>query len=309
MINIIFNSDYTDGLFYYSYEHFRFLLDNNIETNLVIFLRFYESKNDCIKLLKSKYINVDLTLEKILFVDNNTKLSKIKEYDLFNKTNIIMGESHLFHAFNIIIFQPEYSNTFKLLIKQIYKNKLFIIHNERNIIAAKRALDYLKPKQVIFLSDHSVFPNTKTYIHYSKRIYFDIYINPIENNIQNQYMFNGSNNLYYSNAINTIESNLKYKDFIILVDEHKIDNYINYQKLIPVDDLLGIFDTFVYNQTMFDNAPRIIQECFYYNKNIDYNRNVDFIDGGKIYYELGMSGEDFNLSTYPKILSILGDEK
>jgi len=38
--------------------------------------------------------------------------------------------------------------------------------------------------------------------------------------------------------------------------------------IVPVENLLGIFNTYVYTKTINDPAPRIIQECKYYNKPI-----------------------------------------
>jgi hypothetical protein len=52
---------------------------------------------------------------------------------------------------------------------------------------------------------------------------------------------------------------------------------------VPVDDLLGMFETYVYTKNTFDPAPRIFQECRYFGKDIIYQRDQSIKDGGSIY--------------------------
>jgi len=292
-------------LFYYSYEHFRFLNDNGIETRLVIFLRFYQNKTDCLKLLKSKYINV--TEKNLIFIDSKNFLNPDIKVIFDNKFNLIMGESHLFHAKNMIS-SKHYSNIFKMILKVIYKKPLIVIHNERNIEAANTAMKFFAPSKVIFLNDHLVFPHFTKGIEYSKRIYFDIYIKPVMD-IKYKFIFNASNDLYYETALKIIEKSDEYQleNLGLIVDSYKDDKYKTSQLLIPIPNLLGIFETFIYSTPIFDNAPRFLQECIYFNKRICYNRDITINDGGKQYYQMGQNGCDFNLSSYPIILDILKD--
>jgi hypothetical protein len=55
--------------------------------------------------------------------------------------------------------------------------------------------------------------------------------------------------------------------------------------MVPVPNLLGIFETYVYTKDTFDPAPRIIQECKYFNKDIIYLRDKNIQDGGSVYYK------------------------
>ena len=45
-----------------------------------------------------------------------------------------------------------------------------------------------------------------------------------------------------------------------------------------------MFDTYVYTKETFDPAPRIIQECKYYGKNMVYERDETIVDGGSVYW-------------------------
>jgi len=306
MMNIVFNSDYTDGLFYYSYEYYCFLKSKNIDVKLIIFLRYYQSKKECIEILESKYLIVD---KGIIFINNQTLYSDIETKDILNNPFLLMGISHLFHASNLLN-QNIYSLNYKNILKKIYKNKLIGIYNERNIEATKKAAIRLSPKKIILLSDHLIFPNTKNskdYINYSKRIFFEIY-RPIIEDIKAEFLFNCSNELYYKTAFFYIKNNPnRYNNNILVVYKKIYDEFYKNQYLIPVKNLLGIFKTFVYTTLIFDNAPRFLQECFYFNKNIEYKRPESLNDGGKIYYELGEAGCDFNLKESDKILTILED--
>ena len=55
--------------------------------------------------------------------------------------------------------------------------------------------------------------------------------------------------------------------------------------IVPVTNLLGIFKTYVYTKSIIDPAPRIIQECLYYKKNIIYeytNKGAEIYRNRKI---------------------------
>ena len=54
---------------------------------------------------------------------------------------------------------------------------------------------------------------------------------------------------------------------------------------VPIDNLLGLFQTYVYTKTTFDPAPRLIQECKYFGKDMVYQRPLDLRDGGKVYWK------------------------
>jgi len=289
-IDIIFASYIKDGLFYYSYEHFRYLNDNDIRTNFYIFLRGRDTKEDCLELLNSKYQNV--TLDNIFFIDNFSPLYRFK-----NKI-LLMGKSHIHHAYNMCQ-SPSYSNIFKLNLINALRNHLVIIHNENFLDSYENEIQFFRPLKVTHLNDHLIYPNFDG-IQYRKKIYFDIYKQPAKE--LNCTLFNGTNQKYFDDILPKIS---KYKNPIILVDKFKCEDYLLFQVKLPVEDLLEKFNRYVYTKSFFDPAPRLIQECFYFNKDVIYDRDFKGVDGGYIYYQLGMNGENFNLTN--EILEILND--
>ena len=54
---------------------------------------------------------------------------------------------------------------------------------------------------------------------------------------------------------------------------------------VPVKNLLGSFETYVYTKPNFDPAPRIIQECKYFGKKVLYLRDKEIQDGGPVYWK------------------------
>ena len=133
---------------------------------------------------------------------------------------------------------------------------------------------------MIDLCDYDVYPHGVGK-HFEKRINFSIYKEP-ENDIQFENLFLGTNRRYYEtveNVLPTIQGT-----YAILTCE---DTFIN-KKLnnifSPVENLLGIFNTYIYTKSTFDPAPRLIQECIYFNKKIVYNRDTNIKDGGSVYY-------------------------
>ena len=70
---------------------------------------------------------------------------------------------------------------------------------------------------------------------------------------------------------------------------------LNYNNIfVPVKNLLGVFDTYVYTKETFDPAPRIIQECKYYGKEIIYHRDKSIVDGGSVYWKRQVVEPDIN---------------
>jgi hypothetical protein len=175
-------------------------------------------------------------------------------------------------------------------------NNLIIIHNE-NYDNFNEEVKYFKPRKLTHLNDKNIYPNFEG-IQYRKKIYFDIYKKPLKE--ESKTLFNGSNNQYYEDVLTVIH---KYKNPIIVVDKFKNDQYKKNQILLPVENILEKFDKYVYTKSFFDPAPRFIQECFYFGKEVIYDRNLEIKDGGSVYYELGLKGENFNLTD--EIISII----
>jgi predicted ATP-dependent Lon-type protease len=70
---------------------------------------------------------------------------------------------------------------------------------------------------------------------------------------------------------------------ILAYNEDYIDAN-NTHVFVPVDNLLGIFDTYVYTKDYFDPAPRLMQECRYFKKGFIYLRDKNIKDGGSVYF-------------------------
>ena len=94
-------------------------------------------------------------------------------------------------------------------------------------------------------------------------------------------MFFGTTPEYYE-AVEKIVPD--YPDHGILTYDAKYVN-VNYNNIfVPVDNVLGIFHTYVYTKATFDPAPRIVQECKYFGKSMIYARDKSLIDGGSVYW-------------------------
>ena len=95
-------------------------------------------------------------------------------------------------------------------------------------------------------------------------------------------MFLGTNRTYYRE----VERHIKdYPDHGILAYKDKYINEKRNHLFVPVKNLLGIFDTYVYTKPNFDPAPRIIQECKWLGKKFIYARSKDLKDGGPVYVD------------------------
>ena len=116
--------------------------------------------------------------------------------------------------------------------------------------------------------------------HFEKTINFDIY-KPHTDNIKFKHLFLGTNERYYQ----TVEKVIKdYPDHGILTYNEDYVNKDNNNVFVPVDNIMSMFDTYVYTKDTFDPAPRIFQECKYFGKQVIYLRDKSIHDGGSVYW-------------------------
>ena len=94
-------------------------------------------------------------------------------------------------------------------------------------------------------------------------------------------MFFGTNEKYYAAAEKAIS---RFPNYGILTYNADYINKKNNNIFVPIKNMLGIFETYIYTKETFDPAPRIIQECKYYNKKIIYLRDKNIVDGGSVYW-------------------------
>ena len=262
-VNIVCTSKPGDGLLHYSYEHCSYLNDLGINSKLIVVTHPKCNEHEYTTALKNKYIH----FKNVVFNEYNPKSNEI---------TLIMGRSMLTLAY---LNKKDYTWNQLLSLRLLFKNNLISVYSENHPKEYPIALKYFNPKKVFDLCDYDVYPNGVGK-HFEKMINFDIY-KPIQQDIQFDYLFLGTNKIYYR-EIEKVISNYKSHG-IITYNENYIDkNYNN--MFVPVKNLLGLFKTYVYTKSYFDPAPRIIQECKWLGKEIIYLRDKNIKDGGPVYF-------------------------
>jgi len=263
MINIVCTSKPGDGLLCYSYEHCCYLNSIGIASQVIIITHRKFKEQDYLDMLKEKYVYVG---NNIIF-DNHTPMP--------NDITLIMGRSMMTLPFKD---KHDYSYNQLLTMHLLFGGNLISVYSENQHDLWQPALKYFKNKRVYNLCDYDVYPNGEGE-QYEKMINFEVY-KPIVNNIQFDYLFLGTNDVYYNEILKHID---KYKSHGVLTYNEKyiIMDYNNI--FAPVKNLLGLFKTYVYTKTYFDPAPRLMQECKWLGKEVIYLRDKNIKDGGPVY--------------------------
>ena len=263
LVNIVCTSKPGDGLLHYSYEHCSYLNSIGLKSQLVIITHKGFNKKDYIDSIKECYV----TYKNVIF-DEYTPMS--------SDITLIMGRSMLTLAY---LNRDHYSIDQLLSLRLLFKNNLISVYSENHPKEYPIALKYFNPKKVFDLCDYDVYPNGVGK-HFEKMINFEIY-KPIQQDIQFDYLFLGTNKIYYR-EIEKVISNYKSHGIITYNENYINKNYNN--MFVPVKNLLGLFKTYVYTKSYFDPAPRIIQECKWLGKEIIYLRDKNIKDGGSVYF-------------------------
>jgi len=264
MINIVCTSKPGDGLFHYSYEHCCFLNDLGISAKLIIIPNKKHIIQDYIDAINECYTK----FENIVFNDYMPRSDDV---------TLIMGRSMLTLAY---LDYNSYTEEQKFTLHQLFEGKLISVYSENHIKEYPIALDFYEPEEVIDLCDHEVYVNGVGE-QFEKIINFSIY-KPIVDNIQFKYLFLGTNKTYYRE----VEKHIKnYSSHGIIAYKDKYINQKYNHLFVPVKNLLGLFDTYVYTKPNFDPAPRIIQECKWLGKEVIYLRDKSIKDGGPVYWK------------------------
>jgi len=264
MINIVVTSKPVDGLFYYSYEYCSLLNDAGIDAQVVVIPHRKFTPKDYLNVITNKYIHC-----------KNIQVDTYLPYD--DDITLIMGRSMMtlsWQEFN------DYDAEYQMSLSKLFGGKVISVYSENHPTKYPLAVKFYKPTQIVNLCDTEVYPNGVG-AYFEKRINFDIY-KPHTNDIQFKYLFFGTNDKYYAAAEKLLH---KYSDYGILTYDTEYVNIKNNNVFVPVPNILGMFDTYVYTKETFDPAPRIIQECKYYGKNMIYERDESIVDGGSVYWQ------------------------
>ena len=270
-LNIVCTSKPVDGLLYYSYEHCSYLNSLGIAARLVIVGHRRFSKENYISAIDNKYIHN----QNVVFDDFTPAKDDI---------TLIMGRSMMTSSWQEF---ARYQETQQSTLRKLFAGKIISVYSENHPEGYPKAVEFYSPEKIIDLCDTEVYSNGVGE-HFEKTIYFDIY-KPHTDNIQFKYLFQGTNDKYYATAEKFID---QFPDNGILTYREKYVNIKNNNVFAPIENLLGIFDTYVYVKETFDPAPRIVQECKYYGKGLIYLRDQSIHDGGSVYYKRDIKNLD-----------------
>ena len=271
-INIVCTSKPVDGLLYYSYEYNSYLNSCGIPSRLIIIPHRGFKKNDYLSAINNKYIHC-----KDVIIDSFTPLE--------NDVTLVMGRSMITISWlNFNDYSPSEQET----LVSLFKCKLISVYSENHPRDYPLALDFYSPNFVADLCDTEVYPSGIG-THFEETINFAIH-KECKIDKQVEYLFLGTNDKYYDAAVSVINNFPNYG--ILVYDAPYINKELN-NMFAPVDNLLGIFDTYVYTKKTFDPAPRLFQECKYHKKNIIYLRDKNIIDGGSVYWKRSL--KDLNI--------------
>jgi len=291
MINIVCTSKPGDGLLCYSYEHCCYLNSIGIASQVVIITHRKFKEQDYLDMLEEKYVYVD---NDVIF-DHYTPMP--------NDITLIMGRSMMTLPFKD---KNDYSYNQLLTMHLLFSKKLIAVYSENQHDLWQPALEYFKNTKVLNLCDYEVYPDGEGQ-HFEKMINFGIY-KPVVDNIQFDYLFLGTNDVYYDEISKHID---KYKSHGVLTYNEKyiIMDYNNI--FAPVKNLLGLFKTYVYTKTYFDPAPRLIQECKWLGKEVIYLRDKNIKDGGPVYFNRPVPTEEMyktNINMLVAMIKELNEE-
>lgn len=271
MLNIVCTSKPCDGLLYYSYEYSSLLNSIGVQARLIIIPHNKFSKEDYLSAVLNKYIHCQNIEFDATLVD---------EEDI----TLVMGRSMITLSF---LNFKSYSEEQQCDLKILFSKNIIAVYSENHPVDYPKAVEFFSPKQIIDLCDTEVYPNGVGE-HFEKTINFEIY-KPYTGDVQFKYLFLGTNKKYYETIQKVIGN---YPDHGILTYNEDYIDIRNNNVFAPVDNLMGMFETYVYTKETFDPAPRIFQECKYYGKEVIYLRNANIVDGGSVYWKRNIKQPD-----------------
>lgn len=271
MINIVCTSKPVDGLFYYSYEYCSYLNSIGIDAQVIVITHRKFTVNDYVQVIAHKYIHC----KKLIFNDFTPSGDDV---------TLVMGRSMVtlsWQSFN------DYTPTQQKTLHKVFSNKVISVYSENHPTEYPKAVEFYNTKQIVNLCDTEVYPNGVG-AHFEKTINFSIY-KPHTNNIKFKHLFLGTNDKYYATIEEVID---QFPDHGILTYDADYVNIKNNNIFVPVENLMSMFETYVYTKDTFDPAPRIFQECKYYSKDVIYLRDKTIVDGGSVYWKRDIKEPD-----------------
>ena len=262
-VNIVCTSKPGDGLLHYSYEHCCFLNDLGVKAKLIIIKDHRFSEQSYINALNECYVKY----ENVVF-DLYTPTS--------NDITLIMGRSQITLAY---LNKHTYNNDQLLTLHLLFSGNLISVYSENHVREYPIALQYFKPKKVYDLCDHDVYVNGVGE-QFEKIINFSIY-KPVKEDIQFKYLFLGTNEIYYREVEKHVHD---YPDHGIITYNDKFINPKLNNLIVPITNILGKFETYVYTKPNFDPAPRLFMEFRWLKKEVIYLRDKYKQDGGTVYW-------------------------
>jgi len=271
MINIVVTSKPVDGLFYYSYEYCSILNNMGIDAQVVVICHRQFTKEDYIRSIDNKYVHC-------------TNLVFDKYFPTNNDISLVLGRSMVtlsWKNFNDYKFDQQQT------LFELFSSKLVSVYSENHPVEYPKAIKFYDVKKIVDLCDTEVYPGGVG-DHFEKTINFSIY-KPHKNKIRFKHLFLGTTPEYYATVEKVID---QFPDHGILTYDTKYVNIKNNNIFVPVENLMSMFETYVYTKETFDPAPRIFQECKYFGKDVIYLRDKTFRDGGSVYWERSIKEPD-----------------
>jgi hypothetical protein len=256
---------------YYSYEYCSYLNELGIDARVVIVRHRDFNQLDYVNAITKKYIHFEH-----VFIDTYVPTK--------DDVTLIMGRSMLtlsWQSFN------DYNEVQQKTLRRLFSGNIISVYSENHPTLYPKAVEFYNPRQVIDLCDTEVYPNGVGE-HFEKTINFSIY-RPHIDDIQFKYLFLGTNDKYYATVEKVID---QYPDHGILTYDADYVNIKNNNIFVPVDNIMSMFETYVYTKETFDPAPRIFQECKYYGKDVIYQRDNSIVDGGSVYWKRDIKEPD-----------------
>ena len=280
MINIVCTGKPGDGLLRYGYEHCCYLNSVGIKSQVIIIPNPKHTKEDYIKSITDQY----KTYENVIF-DYYTPNS--------DEITLVLGRSMITLPY---LDRDRYTKDQLMTLHLLFSNKVIAIYSENHPKDYPLALEYFNNKKVYDLCDFDVYPNGVGK-QYEKIINFDVY-KPIKDEIQHKHLFLGTTEIYYKEIERHMNTNGNYSDHGIVTYNAKWINPSLNNLFVPINNILGKFETYVYTKPNFDPAPRLFVEFKWLGKNVEYARDKvqwrdrKIIDGGRVYWNRPVPTKD-----------------